>query len=130
MRALTNEFTARSEDKKGQRWELRLLPQPLYRYQSTDPEVLDGAVFSFVTSAGTDPEILLIIEARRKPEAAGHSWQYALARFSDVNLWVRHKGVEVFTAVAIRNNLPHQDPQDRYRCFKNRKIPAVEDPGP
>ncbi len=30
----------------------RLLPQPLYRYQSTDPEVLDGAVFSFVTSAG------------------------------------------------------------------------------
>ena len=66
MRALTNEFTARSEDKQGQSWDLRLLPQPLYRYQSTDPEVLDGAVFSFVTSAGTDPEILLIIEARRE----------------------------------------------------------------
>jgi hypothetical protein len=127
MRSLMNEFTARSEDKQGGQWELRLLPQPLYRYQSTDPEVLDGAVFSFVTSAGTDPEILLVIEARRNPEGDSHSWQFALARFSDLNLWVRHKGNEVFKAISIRNNLAQQDPQDRYRCFRNRKIPAIED---
>ena len=47
------------------------LPQPLYRYESTDPDVLDGAVFGFVTSAGTDLEALVVIEAR-KPSP--HRW--------------------------------------------------------
>ena len=51
-------FTATSEDAKGGRWNRRLLPQPLYRYESTDPDVVDGALFAFVTSAGTDPEVL------------------------------------------------------------------------
>ena len=134
MRALSNEFSARSVDKKGQRWELRLLPQPLYRYDSTDPEVLDGAVFAYVTSAGTDPELFLVIEARRhaESEAAGASWQwqYALARFSDLNLLVSHKGNAVFSAEPIPWNAPRQDPQDRYRRFRNRQIPAVEELAP
>ena len=58
----------------GQAWELRLLPKPLYRYESTDPEVLDGAVFALVSSAGTDPEIILLIEARKTPE--GPRWVF------------------------------------------------------
>ena len=80
---------------------MRLLPQPLYRYESTDPEVIDGAVFSFVTSAGTDPEILLVIEARGTGAGSGPSWQYGLGRFSDLDLWVKHKGKEVYTAPGI-----------------------------
>ena len=49
-RALSRGFSAlTTADDKGRRWELRLLPQPLYRYQSSDPKVLDGAVFAFVT---------------------------------------------------------------------------------
>ena len=70
MRALTHDFSASTKDDKERRWELRLLPQPLYRYKSTDPDVLDGALFAFVTSAGTDPEALLVLEAR-KPAADG-----------------------------------------------------------
>jgi hypothetical protein len=130
MRALANEFSARIEDRKGQRWELRLLPHPLYRYQSTDPEVLDGAVFSFVTSEGTDPEVLLVLEARRKTGGTDTSWQYALARFSLLKLWVWHKGHEVFTAQVIPYNLPHQDSHDRYRCFRHRELPDIEEPSP
>jgi hypothetical protein len=53
------------KDGQERRWELRLLPHPLYRYESTDPDVVDGALFAFVTSAGTDPEALLAIEARK-----------------------------------------------------------------
>ncbi len=41
-----------------------MLPKPLYRYESTDPSVLDGALFSFVTSAGADPEALLDLAKR------------------------------------------------------------------
>ena len=130
MRTLANDFSARSQDRQERKWELRLLPQPLYRYQSTDPEVLDGAVFSFVTTAGTDPEILLVIEARAKPGETRHSWHYALARFSDLDLWVEHKGKEIYTATRIPFNSPRQDPMDRHRSFRARVIPAIEEGTP
>ncbi len=53
--------------------QLRLLPQPIYRYDELPPGVQDGAMFSF--ALGTDPECLLIFEARfinEKPQ-----WYYA-----------------------------------------------------
>src|SRR5262249_28266409 len=37
MRALAREFSATTRDQNEAEWELRLLPQPLYRYESTDP---------------------------------------------------------------------------------------------
>jgi hypothetical protein len=117
-------------DDKETRWELRLLPQPLYRYKSTDPDVLDGALFAFVTSAGTDPEALLVIEARKPAAGGGPVWHYAAARFTDLNLWVRHKGQEVYTAPYVPHGLAKQDPQHRYRVFHDRDIPPVEDPRP
>lgn len=52
---------------------LRLLPQPIYRYDELPPDVLDGAVFSF--AMGTDPECLLILEARLI--AGEPQWYYA-----------------------------------------------------
>ena len=39
------------------------LSQPLYRYGGDDSGVLDGGLFVFVQ--GTDPEVFLLIEARR-----------------------------------------------------------------
>jgi hypothetical protein len=130
MRALSAEFSARSLDFQGRQWELRLLPQPLYRYESTDPDVTDGAVFSFVTSAGTDPEILLVIEARRTGAGSAPAWQYGLGRFSDLDLWVQHKGKEVYTATRIPFGARHQDGTDRFRSFLDRPIPAVEEQSP
>ncbi len=125
MRALTHDFSASTKDDKERTWELRLLPQPFYRYQSTDPNVLDGALFAFVTSAGTDPEALLVIEARKPAANANPVWQYAIARFTDLNLWVRLKGQEVFTAPLIPYNMPQQDPKHRYRVFEDRKVPIL-----
>ena len=75
MRDLAREFSGTTQDLEEHRWELRLLPQPLYRYESTDPDVLDGAVFAFVTSAGTDPEAILVLEARKDPGASAPKWQ-------------------------------------------------------
>ncbi len=132
MREIARGFTASSDDLKGKRWELRLLPQPLYRSESTDPEVLDGAVFAFVTSAGTDPEVLLVVEARQPPGPgpAAPTWHYAIARFSDLTLAVRLKGKEVFTAPPIPWDAPEQDPQQRYRTFRDRGIPPIEGEAP
>ena len=39
------------------------MPQPLLRYAAPDSGVIDGAVFAFAEA--TDPEALLILEARR-----------------------------------------------------------------
>ena len=59
-------------------WELRLLPRPLVRYESPDRDILDGALFAFVQ--GTNPEAILLVEART--EESGDSWQYAFARLT------------------------------------------------
>jgi hypothetical protein len=130
MRELTRAFSASSEDLKEKHWELRLLPQPLYRYESTDPDVLDGAVFAFVTSAGTDPEVLLVVEARKAPGPAPLAWHYAVARFSDLTLSVRHKGKEIYKAAPIPWDAPEQDPKQRYRTFRDRGIPPIEEESP
>jgi hypothetical protein len=126
MRELSRDFSASSDDLKEKHYELRILPQPLYRYESTDTDVLDGALFAFVTSAGTDPEVLLVIEAR-KASGAAPEWHFALARFSDLKLSVKHKGKEVFKADPIPWDAPDQDPQQRYRTFRDRGIPPIED---
>jgi hypothetical protein len=86
MRDLAREFSATTRlDDVDQ--ELRLLSQPLYRYESTLPEVVDGALFTFVT--GTDPELMLVIEARRI--AGGPVWHFGAGRFSDLAIKLRHK---------------------------------------
>jgi len=66
IKQLVRDFTAHV-NVRGDRWELRLLPQPLYKYDGPDPDVLSGAVFTFVGFI-TDPEIILLLEARRTPD--------------------------------------------------------------
>jgi hypothetical protein len=132
MRELTRAFSASSEDHDGKRWELRLLSQPLYRYESTDPDVLDGAVFAFVTSAGTDPEVILVIEARKPSGSTNNppAWHYAVTRFSDLKLSVKHGGQEIYKAPPIPWDAPEQDPKQRYRTFRDRGIPPIEEGSP
>ncbi len=124
MRSLAREFSGTTRDNSKNRWELRMLTQPFYRYESTDPDVLDGAVFAFVSSAGTDPEAILVVEARKAPGASKPTWQFAVARYTDMNLVMRYKGKEVFSAPML---LGPPGPEKAYRIFEDRIIPPVED---
>jgi hypothetical protein len=96
MRELAGRFSARLVDRRvkleGERQELRLLTQPLYRYRSTDPEVLDGALFGIVL--GTDPEVFLLLEARQSGDAP--TWQYGLARMYVDPIAVSYNDKEVW----------------------------------
>lgn len=130
MRAILRGFAGNTRDFDERSWELRPLPQPLYRYESTDPEVIDGALFAFVSTAGTDPEVFIVLDARRPAGASSPSWQYAVARFTDLDLWVRYKGAEVYQGKRIHWNEPIQDPKHRYRSFRDHVIPPVEDQTP
>ena len=95
MRSLLQQFTARSVDAKDRPWELRLMSQPLVRYSpealpvESIPQpmsIIDGAVFAF--AQGTDPEILIVLEAQR--DAKGSAWKYGCGRFSDYKLELKH----------------------------------------
>src|SRR5688572_10584126 len=76
MRDIAEGFQADKTERQGDKRTLRILTQPLYRYESARDDMLDGAMFAFVE--GTDPEVLLLVEARQT--GLRHEWQYALAR--------------------------------------------------
>ncbi|HJT32491.1 MAG TPA: hypothetical protein VJ783_10645 [Pirellulales bacterium] len=73
-----DDFTSRGQTT---RHELRLLSNPIYRYPAADKQVIDGAVFVFVV--GTDPELLLALEARETADAS-RIWLY---RFEAMTYW-------------------------------------------
>jgi hypothetical protein len=120
MRRLAQEFTGYSVDRDAKRWELRLLPTPLYRYPSAKAGVLDGALFALMSSAGTDPEVLLVIEA--KDVGRKTRWEYACGRFSDWELRVFRKEKEVFASVPSEKNPFFHDPQHLYRIYPEKVV--------
>ena len=74
--------------------ELRLLPQPLFRYETgNDPELIDGALFAFVQ--GTDPQSLLLLEARDDAKTA--RWYFAFARMASGAVTAHYQDREVFS---------------------------------
>lgn len=115
MRSIGQGFSAHRLAADGERRELRLLTTPLYRYQSTDPDVADGALFAFVCSVGTDPEAFLVLEARRTDE--GPRWHFALARFSHLGLFVNYQDREVWQSVRGPDDDFSHSADHTYRCF-------------
>ena len=97
MRQILREFSAMM-NANGE-WELRLLPQPLMRYQPTDGDVVDGALFTFIWPKGTDPELILLLECRKTQD--GLAWFYAPVRFSTRELWLNHEGKEVWRSASL-----------------------------
>jgi hypothetical protein len=125
MREIVRKFSAHSIDLDKQTWQLRVLTEPLFRYKSTDPKVIDGALFAFVTSAGTDPEVIILLEASEGE--AGLAWRYAVCRFSDLDLFVKYKDVEIWTSIRGGENVQQHDPQHLYRLIFDRNIDELPD---
>ena len=77
---------------------MRLLAQPIYRYENTKGDLIDGGLFVFVL--GTDPELFLLIEARRPPGGAPE-WRFGATRMNSINLRLNHRGREIWNAPEI-----------------------------
>jgi len=84
MRELAARFTCEKTTRLGDTHALRLLSQPVARYESPTHEVSDGALFAFVEA--TDPEVFLLLEVRSTGGAA--HWNYGLARMASVRMQV------------------------------------------
>jgi hypothetical protein len=114
MRALAQEFTGRQTSREGVDRDMRLLAQPIYRYENTKGELIDGGLFVFVL--GTDPEAFLLIEARRPPGGAPE-WRFGATRMNSINLRLNHRGREIWNAPEI----PWEqvwDPRQPYTVFR------------
>lgn len=75
------------------RFELRLLVQPVHRYQDESAKVIDGTVF--VLAHGTNPEVIVQIEAHASEPPR---WQYSFVRLAGGELHVSFDNKEVWTA--------------------------------
>lgn len=110
MKALSEKFQATLLGWKrdnSDREELRLLTRPLYRYNPKEGPVIDGAVFAF--AMGTDPEVLLLVEAVKDGDK--FKWQYAFARRTSGELEGRLREQVVWQAARFPTQndprLPH-----------------------
>ena len=82
LRNLARRFAVQVTTKKGVE-RGRLVPQPLYRYETEEKDPISGAIFAH--SVGTDPEAFVMFETR--PQADGKRiWHYAFVRFTFAKL--------------------------------------------
>jgi hypothetical protein len=82
IKDLARRFTA-FEHWEGERHELRLLVQPVWRYSDAKQQIHDGAVF--VLAHGTNPEILLFVEAQGKTIETS-VWKFGAVRSGSAEL--------------------------------------------
>src|SRR5207253_10962794 len=108
MRALADRFTASVTFRKDKS-ALRRLTAPVYRYGDEKRGPVDGAVFAFAQA--TDPEVLLLLEAR--VSRGTPQWQYALARQTMWVLEVEYDGRPIWAVAKWDRSTSH--PQQTYR---------------
>lgn len=113
MHRLAQDFAGEKTTRDGVTRALRLLSKPVYRYSPTDGEVLDGAIFALVEH--TDPEALVVLEARRKGSA--YAWHYAFARMQSVGLSASYRGARVWEAPALKGAEVYGREDQPYAAF-------------
>ncbi len=98
VKLLAQKFTAHEFwDPDNTRYELRLLKRPLYIYRDEANGLLEGGLFTLAN--GTNPEIMLFVEARVDPKNKSKSvWQYAVGRSAHAELHLEYAGKEVYDA--------------------------------
>lgn len=79
------------------RYELRLLKRPLYTYRDEANGLLEGGLFTLAN--GTNPEIMLFVEARVDAKnPSKRVWEYTVGRLAHAELHLEYNGKEVFDA--------------------------------
>jgi hypothetical protein len=107
-------YTAKFLDAKPH--ELRLLTQPLLRYETNDDSRNDGALFAFAQS--TAPIGLLLIETRKTHE--GQRYHYAFVSMVIGPVTARYGEKEIFN---LEKDYSRQDPKLPYLQLHNQPIP-------
>jgi hypothetical protein len=105
-----------SEVRRGESFALRLLERPIYTYADQKANIVQGGLFAM--SYGTNPELLVQIEART--DAGTTRWQIAFARLSAAEITVRMGDKELWRAEALKAD----DPRGPY--YGVNELPSTE----
>jgi hypothetical protein len=92
-----------------QHYNLRLMPQPVYRYEETEGKI-DGGMFVF--AQGTNPEAVLLVEALGEGEKPG--WRYGFAPTTTYELTAHLGGEEGPVVWSKPRYLPFDAPTGPY----------------
>ncbi len=99
MRAIARDITGKHLPPDLPAKELRLMPTPLIRYQDLEKGIVDGTLFAL--AVGTDPEVLVTIEARKI--GAVSKWHLAAFRSHFDGLEMSYKGKPLWNAPSVPN---------------------------
>ncbi len=114
MRTLVRRCSAQLTDKRSGEpvvRDLRLMNQPVHRYENEGQGIIDGAIFAIAEV--TDPEVIVLVEAFKAEASSG--WRYALARMNNHELAVRLDENVVQTWPHI--DKPWNDRKSNYTLF-------------
>ena len=102
MRRLVRQFNA-AVVKRTSRLPLRLLTQPVSRFGQENSAVLDGAWFVF--AKGTNPEVMLLVEARHG-EDNDYAWYFSPVRMTSSACELKRENVVVWSVEGDRGDSP------------------------
>jgi hypothetical protein len=97
-------------------FELRILPQPLLRYETDDDYRADGALFGYVQS--TTPVGLLLLESRQTE--GGHRWHYAYSSLVTGPVTARYGDQDIFS---LERDSASTDPKQPFVLFRSLPVP-------
>jgi hypothetical protein len=121
MKDLAKRFAAREfYDITSQDYALRLVAHPIDRYADPASGLVDGANFAFAN--GTNPEALLVIEARRHG-AGSPTWSYAAAPLTRAEPTLRLDRQDVWTY----SGKPVPTSEDPYFLARKPRSPSSRD---
>ncbi len=96
LKLLSQKFTGHEIwNPNNSRYELRRIERPVHTYRNEDHGLMEGGLI--ILANGTNPEILLFLEARADPKDKTKAiWQFMLARSANAELHLQFDGKEVF----------------------------------
>jgi hypothetical protein len=118
MRTLAAKFSATytATHLGAKPFELRLLTQPLLRYETNDEYRADGALFGYVQS--TTPIGLLLLESRQTE--GGQRWHYAYTSLVTGPVTAQYGDQEVFS---LERDAASTDPKGAFILFRSLPVP-------
>jgi hypothetical protein len=96
MKGLIARFTGtiHVDGKDSLKQEMRLLPSPMHRYADEESGLRDGVIFAMTTN-GTNPDILIVIELRGE-KGAEPIWRYGVVKMTYAEVHIRLDKSEVW----------------------------------
>jgi hypothetical protein len=96
----------------------RLLPRPIYEYESKEQGILRGKIFGM--ASGTNPDALLIVELHQNKDDPPQ-WRYAGVQMTSVGVSLFHKDKKVWTG-------DHQPRAGRFETWTYMFLPRSRPP--